>query len=92
MELLWVGEKKVCSNGPRHLTNMAAMPIYGKNRKKIFSRTKRPMTLKLGMQDRVFEFFIVYSNNELCLTLKYLMARSNMVPCDFVLEKLKVKR
>ena len=24
---------KVCSNGPGHMTNMAAMPIYGKNLK-----------------------------------------------------------
>ena len=42
--------KKNCSNGLGHMTNMAAMPIYGKNLKKIFlSRTNRPMTLKLGM-------------------------------------------
>ena len=26
--------KKSCSNGPDHMTNMAAMPIYGKNLKK----------------------------------------------------------
>ena len=33
-----------------HMTNMAAMPIYGKNLKKIFfSKTNRPMTLKLSM-------------------------------------------
>ena len=33
-----------------HMTKMAAMPIYGKNRLKIFfSRTGRPMTLGLGM-------------------------------------------
>ena len=25
---------KSCSNGPGHMTNMAAMPIYGKNLKK----------------------------------------------------------
>ena len=25
---------KVCSNGPGHMTKMAAMPIYGKNLKK----------------------------------------------------------
>ena len=31
------------------LINMAAMPIYGKNLKKIFSRTNRLMTLKLSM-------------------------------------------
>ena len=30
----WVGGAKVCSNGPGHMTKMAAMPIYGKNLKK----------------------------------------------------------
>ena len=34
MELLWDGGTKVWSNGPGHLTKMAAMPIYGKNLKK----------------------------------------------------------
>ena len=32
------------------MTKMAAVPIYGKNLNKIFSGTKTPMTLKLGMQ------------------------------------------
>ena len=31
MELLWDGGTKVCSIGPGHMTNVAAMPIYGKN-------------------------------------------------------------
>ena len=30
----WDGGTKDCSNGPGHLTRMAAMPIYGKNLKK----------------------------------------------------------
>ena len=30
----WEGGTKVCINGPGHMTNMAAMPIYGKNLKK----------------------------------------------------------
>ena len=34
MELLWGGGTKVCSNGPGHMTEMAPMPIYGKNHKK----------------------------------------------------------
>ena len=34
MELLWGGGTKVCSNGPGHMTKMAAMAIYGKNLKK----------------------------------------------------------
>ena len=27
----WEGGTKVCINGPGHMTEMAAMPIYGKN-------------------------------------------------------------
>ena len=26
----WDGGTKICSNGPVHMTNMAAVPIYGK--------------------------------------------------------------
>ena len=32
-----------------HMTKMAAMPIYGKNPSKIFSRTSGPIFMKLGM-------------------------------------------
>ena len=31
MEPPWDGGMKVYSNGPGHMTKMAAMPIYGKN-------------------------------------------------------------
>ena len=34
-ERLWDGRTKVCSNGLGHMTKMAAMPIYGKNLKKL---------------------------------------------------------
>ena len=41
---------KIYTNELGHMTNMAAMPIYGKNLRKIFfSWTTRPMTLKLSM-------------------------------------------
>ena len=40
---------KIYTNELGHMTNMAAMPIYGKNFKKIFSSTNRPTTLKLCM-------------------------------------------
>ena len=40
---------KIYINEFGHMTNMAAVTIYGKNLKKIFSRTNRPMTLKIGM-------------------------------------------
>ena len=54
---------KVCSNGPGHMTKVAAMPVYGKPLKIFFSRTKRPMTLKLGMQHWVLEYYQVCSND-----------------------------
>ena len=31
----WDGRNKVCSNGLGHMTNMAAMPIYGKTLKNL---------------------------------------------------------
>ena len=41
---------KIYKNELGHMINMAAMPIYGENRKKIFFYgTNRLMTLKLGM-------------------------------------------
>ena len=50
METPYDGGTKVCSNGPGHMTKMAAMPIYGKNPLRIFfSRTRRPITSGLGM-------------------------------------------
>ena len=73
------------------MTKMAAMPIYGKKKlKKIFfSGTKRQMTLKLGMQHWVLEYYQVCSNDDPELTLTYFMARSNLVPYAFVWEKGK---
>ena len=42
---LGVGGTKSCSNGQGQVTNMGAMPIYGKNLKKIISsRPNRTMT------------------------------------------------
>ena len=41
---------KIYTNCTGHMTKMATMPIYGKNSLNIlFSRTKRPMALELGM-------------------------------------------
>ena len=68
------------------------MPIYGKNLKKIFfSRTKWPMTLKLGMQHWVLKCYQVCSNDDPGLTLTYFTARSNLVHYAFVWEKGKNK-
>ena len=45
----WVGGTIFCSGHLGHMTKMAAMPIYGKNPSKIFSRTGGPIFTKLGM-------------------------------------------
>ena len=77
MEPPWDRGTKVCSNGSGHMTKMAAMPIYGKNLKKFFfSGTKRLMTLKLGMQHWVLEYYQVCSDNDPGLTMSYFTARS----------------
>ena len=48
MESPWDGGTKVCSNGPGHMTKMAAMSIYSKNLKKSSSlkpKGRRPWNL-----------------------------------------------
>ena len=47
------------------------------------------MTLKLGMQHWMPEYYHVCSNNDAGLTLAYFMARSNLVPYAFVWNKGK---
>ena len=47
------------------------------------------MTLNLGMQHRVHEYYQVCSNDEPGLTLTYFTAMSNLVPYAFVWEKGK---
>ena len=86
----WDGGTEVCSAGPSHITKMAVMPIYGKNLKKIFfSGTKRSMTLKLGMQHQVIEYYQICSTDDPGLSLTYFMAGSYLVPYAFVWEKDK---
>ena len=47
------------------------------------------MTLKLGMQHWVLEYYQVCSNDDPGLTMTYFTARSNLVPYAFVWEKGK---
>ena len=37
----WDGRTRVCSNGPDHMTKVAAMPIYGKNLKNLLLRNQK---------------------------------------------------
>ena len=82
----WDRGTKIGSNGPGHMTKMAAMPIYMvKHEKFFFSVTKRLMTLTVGMQHHLHEY---YSG----LTLTYFMARSNFVSYAFVWEEGKTTK
>ena len=47
------------------------------------------MTLKVGMQHWILEYYQVCSNDDPGLTLTYFTARSNLVPYAFVWEKVK---
>ena len=47
------------------------------------------MTLKLGMQHRMVQYYQVCSNDDRGLTLTYFMAGSNLFPYAFVWEKVK---
>ena len=75
---------KIYANYFGHMTKMAATLIYGKNPLKIFfSRTRRLMTLGLGMQHLGCWAYQVCSNNDPRLTLTYVTSRSNLLPNAF---------
>ena len=68
---------KACINGQGHMTKMAAMAINSKKPLKIFfSRTRRPMILKLGMKHQAMELYKVCINRDPWMTLTYFTARS----------------
>ena len=78
MEHPWEGGKKVYINGKGHMTKMAAMAINRKKKtlKIFFSRTRRPMILKLGVKHQCLELYEVYINHDPGMTLTYFTARS----------------
>ena len=64
-------------NNPGHMTKMAAMPINGKNPSKFFfSGTTGPISTKLGMKHLGLEYYNVFINYDLWMTLTYFTARS----------------
>ena len=63
-------------NNPGHMTKIATMPIYGKNTAKFFSGTTGPISTKLGMKHRGLEYYNMFINCDLWMTLTYFMARS----------------
>ena len=64
-------------NNPGHMTKMAAMPIYDKNPLKFFySGTTGLISTKLGMKHWGLEYYNVFINYDLWMTLTYFTARS----------------
>ena len=59
-----------------HLGHMTKMDVMAIHRNKIFSRTRRPMILKLGMKHRLMKLYKVYINHDILMTLTYITARS----------------
>ena len=75
---------KICTKYFGHMTKMATTPIYGKNPLKIFnSRTRRPVTLSLGMWYWGCGAYQVCSNDDPRVTLTYLMSRSSLLTNAF---------
>ena len=71
------------------MTKMAAMPIYGKNHSKFFfSRTTGPISTKLCMKHWGLEYYNVFINYDLWMTLSYFTARSTEVAHAFEWGKL----
>ena len=64
---------KIHQHNARHMTKMAAMPIYGKN----FPGTTGPILMKLCMKYQRPKPFIICADYAPGLTLTYFMARSN---------------
>ena len=77
----WDVGMKIHSNILGHMTKMASRPIYGKNLKKSPSfGTESPMTLKLGIQQRVLKNYQICSNDDTGLTMTIFMTCSNLFP------------
>ena len=75
---------KIFTKCPGHLTKMGDMPIYGKKPFNIFYfRTRRLMTLGLGMKLWGCWVYQVYSNNDPRLTQTYLTSRTDLLPNAF---------
>ena len=80
----WDGGMKVCWNRHGHMTEMATIPVYGKNPLKIFSETSRPMTFEPGIKHWGLGPYKICSNDNPGLTLTYFTARSTLLSNAFL--------
>ena len=86
----WDRGTKVCSNGPGHITKMAAMPIYGKNLKKSSSLEPKgwwPLNLvcRIGCSSTTKYLQMM----TLSWPWTFLQQSQNLVPYAFIWEKGK---
>ena len=81
----WDGRKNVYSNGPFHMTNMATVPMCGKNHKNL----QKADDLESWYAASGTQVLPNYSEDDPWLTLTYFTAMSNLVPYSFVREKGK---
>ena len=91
MELLCDGATKVFQTALFTSPIWPPCPYTVKTLKIVISGTKRLMTLKLGMQHWVLEYYQVCSNDDPGLTLTCFTARSNLATYAFVWKKGKTK-
>ena len=73
---------KIYINELGHMTNMAAMPIYGKNLKNLLLQNQWTDDLEIwcvALCTQVLPRLFKCSNNHPGLTLTYFMPRSNLV-------------
>ena len=70
--------KKVYINGPGHMTKMAAQKLL----KIFFSRTRRPMILKLDIKHQAMKLYKIYINHDPWMTLTFFYSKVNLGrPC-----------
>ena len=78
MEPFWEGR----TNGPGHMTKMAAMPIYMvKIFKYLILQNQKSYDLEILHVGFGHKLYKVYINDDPGLTLTYFTARSNWVTC-----------
>ena len=84
VESPWDEGTKTCSNCLGHMTKMATTRYMVKSFTNLLLWNLKTDDVKLGMQNRVLEYYQVYSNDVPGLTLNYFTARSNLVLYAFV--------
>ena len=68
----------ICSNMPGHTTKIASMSTFVKAFRTVFFENKNPITLKLGIQHWVLQYYHSLSNDDPGLILSSFMTGSSL--------------